>query len=846
MFNGAHNFTVNGGAFNNAGRDINLNVFEARGDIYGKRGETGLPLLYSNTSTSASYDSGARYPPPLCHPGTRTAILNDLREWASSTAESDACKILWLYGPAGAGKSAIAQTFAQTCAKNGTLIGSFFFWRGDSSRNHPQQLFTTLALQMAIAVPELRPFVDVSVTNNPFTLTSSIDKQCNTLIVQPFSRADVLRRLKNQKNQSLLPNAARILIIDGLDECADTYNQQHVLSIISNMVRKWKLPIKILVCSRPEPRIQESFRGSELQGICQWMPLNDTYQALKDIRIFLEDEFKTILRRHPHSMQHVLRPWPSAAQIEFLVQKSSGQFIYASTVLKYIDGDGDVPAERLNIVLGLRARSHDDEDSPYAELDTLYTQILSSVKKWTLLRQIIVARIVYPTWKNPEGPKFLDLLITPLGTLNAIFSSVHSLFEDPSPVESGFTFCHTSFVDFLLEHNRSLDFHVSEPLGHDFLAQCCLESFERNVALKSYPLLQWAHHCSLAKGSDELITKLDLFDIYGAITSSVLKENPLSQDSLEHSESSYFLSIFLTPILEVWAHLKDICGQRLQHLRNISTVGFLIVVQSKPNHTADVLTSKGSDILQPPPPQDHARDALRLALGTILAPKRSTSSAGSTRSSSSSGSASPAHFQFPYGSHAPSPANGSSPAPQGHPGNHMPFPHPHLHHSHHGHSPLVPPREHLPNHSSSSSTSHSPHSSSPASPVAESISSSSPFSHYPRPGLASRSISTSSVHSASSGRPLSAVNGKGEPTVPPPRPAISDTSGAPTTATVEGIHAPAPRLSNSSSDTGALPQVPAVAVTTPGGTPLSKNRFIQTLEGKTSSAWDALIHGSFS
>src|ERR1700761_5103941 len=109
---------------------------------------TGLLTLHRYTSTSASYNAGARYPPPLCHPGTREAILNDLESWANSAEGQDNPGIRWLYGPAGAGKSAIAQTFAQKCADDQTLVGSFFFRRSDPTRNNSQRLFATIALQM--------------------------------------------------------------------------------------------------------------------------------------------------------------------------------------------------------------------------------------------------------------------------------------------------------------------------------------------------------------------------------------------------------------------------------------------------------------------------------------------------------------------------------------------------------------------------------------------------------------------------------------------------------------------------------------------------------------------------
>ncbi|KAF9078282.1 hypothetical protein BDP27DRAFT_1309348 [Rhodocollybia butyracea] len=252
------------------------------------------------------------------------------------------------------------------------------------------------------------------------------------------------------------------------------------------------------------------------------------------------------------------------------------------------------------------------------------------------------------------------------------------------------------------------------------------------------------------------------------------------------------------------------------------------MVQSNGNRGSDVLTSRGTDIYNPPP-NDHTKDALRLALGSILAPKRSTPNPSNARSSSSSGTASPAHLPFPY--------TPSASTPPAH-GSHLPFPHPHPHphahqhlHSPLGPSPLAPSREHshtAPGHSSSTSTTHSPHASSPVTPITETTSS--PFGHYPRPGLLSRSISSSSTHGGPGRSTDSAVISANQP----------QTHSA---GEQEGIHAPLPRLSDGSTSTGT---VPAVAVTTPGGTPITKNKFIQTLEGKTPSAWEALIHGSFS
>ncbi|KAF9069340.1 hypothetical protein BDP27DRAFT_1197821, partial [Rhodocollybia butyracea] len=327
----------------------------------------GLHILYGHTSTSALFNAEARFPPPLCHPGTREGVLKELNNWVKQDTVQvvpNDSSLRWLYGPAGAGKSAIAQTFAESCAKDGTLAGSFFFWRTGPSRNGPERLFATLALQIAGAMPELRSIINSVVIKNPSVLTSSMEIQFSELILQPCISSPLLSSMRT-----------RIIIIDGLDECSNSRDQQRILSIFRDAMHKYPLPFQILIASRPEPRIKEKFNNRELRTICQWVPLDDDiYQASQEIRAFLQARFQEILGHHLHTMEHVARPWPTHNQIEVLVQKSSGHFIYPSTVLKYIDDDGTVPADRLDVVLGIQTL--EGTESPFAELDALYHQIM--------------------------------------------------------------------------------------------------------------------------------------------------------------------------------------------------------------------------------------------------------------------------------------------------------------------------------------------------------------------------------------------------------------------------------------------------------------------------------------
>ncbi len=88
------------------------------------------------------HDSLARYPPPLCHPMTREKVLKIISDWIDDLYPYQ--RIMWLNGPTGAGKSAIAQTIAERY-KDSRLAASFFFLRTTPDRSAASRLFLTLA-----------------------------------------------------------------------------------------------------------------------------------------------------------------------------------------------------------------------------------------------------------------------------------------------------------------------------------------------------------------------------------------------------------------------------------------------------------------------------------------------------------------------------------------------------------------------------------------------------------------------------------------------------------------------------------------------------------------------------
>ncbi|KAF5378977.1 hypothetical protein D9757_009127 [Collybiopsis confluens] len=613
MFAGSHGFLIQRSTFQNIAGDL----------ILKEDGERGLLLLHESTCPAALFNAEARCPPPRCHDGTRKLILDDFKNWIDSPNPSH--DIRWLYGPAGAGKSAIAQTLAETCSKDDTLAASFFFWRGDSSRNNPRYFFTTIAYRLAISIPELRPIINAVVLGDSSILTSSIETQFDKLIAQPCAELQMRSGAANAFGHESSTNC-RVVIVDGLDECLETQDQLRILSILGNAMQKRILSFRILISSRSEPRIKEAFYNQPFGRVCLWTSLDNNFQASRDIRRYLQDQFPTILNCHSHTMDSVPRPWPTPGQIERLVEKASGQFVYPSTVLKYINDDGAVPADRLNIVLGLTLSR--DIDSPFAELDALYRQILLAVTNKTLLLQILGVLMVYrrPRPFNLESSKIDNnlkmilsvILQTPLGVIRATLSSLHSLFLEPSPVESDFKFCHASFRDFLLDPKRSKQFFIGKLAYDDYLARFCLDILINNStppdSLFSYAVQFWEWHCSCAIPTDnirnpspELVSKLFKFDVYAAAT-QIIHKGLLYGCPGPHESASLYLLDYIQEIHETWDNMQK-HGLFLQQFHDISVNGFCLKI-----HTCRCIHSK----LSCPDPEKHQEYQVSFELSPTL------------------------------------------------------------------------------------------------------------------------------------------------------------------------------------------------------------------------------------
>jgi hypothetical protein len=94
--------------------------------------------------------------------------------------------ILWLYGPAGAGKTAIARRVAELCEAQGLLLASFLFFRSDPKRNTMKPLVANIAYCVSRVIPSTHELIINTIEADPLILTSSIEVQLTKLVLEPL------------------------------------------------------------------------------------------------------------------------------------------------------------------------------------------------------------------------------------------------------------------------------------------------------------------------------------------------------------------------------------------------------------------------------------------------------------------------------------------------------------------------------------------------------------------------------------------------------------------------------------------------------------------------------------
>ena len=393
-----------------------------------------------------------------CLTGTREYILRDLTSWVKNAQDQP---VFWLNGLAGTGKSTIAQTFSELANDDGILGASFFCSRDYLERKVLKNIFPTLAYQLACRYPRFRDHLLKVIKRDPSVAHNSLISQLRDLLVDPLSSTGI----------------SCMVVIDALDECVDDQPASAILSVLGRLVSKLPL-VKFFITGRPEPRIRSGFRLPLLEPFTQIFLLHevDPTSVEGDIRLYLTEKLTGIAKRR--SGLNLPEAWPSDEEVAALVQKSSGLFIFASTVARFIESEHHEPGVRLRLIV---SRVDDTSHEGASGIDSLYSQVLrdafSGIDEESVfvnLKCILSAVVLALNPLSRDGlVKFLDI---DSALISTTLRHLHSVLLVPTEGSKEIRVFHKSFPDFLQDPNRCPDprFHIDPPARHGDMTLSCL------------------------------------------------------------------------------------------------------------------------------------------------------------------------------------------------------------------------------------------------------------------------------------------------------------------------------------------------------------------------------------
>jgi hypothetical protein len=531
-----------------------------------------------NPLTSASWDV---VDTAFCSPGTRVALLDDLWSWVESPSRHP--YVFWMNGLAGTGKSTLARSLCQRLEENGRLAASFFISRQQTERRDSANIVRTLAHQIALRQRSFAQALCAELRERPMSSCRSLQKLITDLIVQPARAID--------EAQSF------IFVIDALDETwTDTRGRQggELLPLLVRGVLQLSGRLRLFITSRAESAIQAMFHqlsATAQQAVVQLHDLDKTL-VQADIRTYLVNSFADIRADRPG---RELDDWPDTHDIKRLVHLSGALFVYAATVIRFVDNRRYSPRARLASILdGLQTGG---SASPYRLLDQLYLQVLRDViqtdddDEEVLCDRIrVVAGAIVLAGDALSVDALADLTrLSSEDTLITVQSLSSLLLAVPNEPVRIF---HPSLPDFITDASRCTDprFCISPPTYHKRLARSCLSLMNHNlrynicdledpsVANDDQPNVRNRIHQNISEALDYACRSWTLHltasAAYGEDLSNELHE--LCSKHLLHWLEVLSLTCSLSPIEQrlsaaiTWCEVRDILSLFLNVLTNFS------------------------------------------------------------------------------------------------------------------------------------------------------------------------------------------------------------------------------------------------------------------------------------
>jgi hypothetical protein len=185
------------------------------------------------------YAEGACFDPEkVCLPHTRDDVIDEINRWINSPNGNEVHRIFYLSDVAGSGKSAIAHTTAHRYERLGRLGSSFCFDRADQANRRPDNIFNTIARDLADLDPQRKRTLWLTVKEKrSLRITRAPREQFENFILMPAKDMNTIGPV--------------VIVIDAFDECGDEGSRKVILSILAEATNLLPSNFRILITARP-------------------------------------------------------------------------------------------------------------------------------------------------------------------------------------------------------------------------------------------------------------------------------------------------------------------------------------------------------------------------------------------------------------------------------------------------------------------------------------------------------------------------------------------------------------------------------------------------------------------
>ena len=377
---------------------------------------------------NAAYDCGPRAE-LRCFEGTRVQVVEKIKRWAKDPSGR---QIGWLTGPAGYGKSTIVRTVALQWDLDKLLAASYFFFRNAGHHSMGAWLLPTLAFQLTSTIPETKGAIEDALAKDPGLRSRNLEHQFQRLLIDPILALPQQNRYR------------RFIVIDALDECDGHDFIPQFVKLITRIDYS-TFPVQFLFTSRRDEHINRAFADPPTDSMTYHLSLSDV-DANPDIKLFLRSCFDIIHTENPLVMANIPKPWPSPSDLDEIVRKVNGSFIFAATLAKYI-GTGSVPPERLKIVV-----------DTHTGVDGMYIEIIKEFWNDEHFKTVFSTIILLPCPFSVTG--LVSLLGLKRSEIFIEILKIQSILIVPSDDRTPVHIVHTSLRDFSISPKRAGSFCV--------------------------------------------------------------------------------------------------------------------------------------------------------------------------------------------------------------------------------------------------------------------------------------------------------------------------------------------------------------------------------------------------